>query len=102
MNGILLLFLQTFHRYISYKRDNNELLFFILKKLAKEEASYLKSKYGAVRYPVEIKEKDFVEAARKIAHSVKPFFTSDIFIKNYFKYVPSRKTILHMDPDADD
>ena len=35
---------KTFSRYLSYKRDNNELLLFILRNLASETAVYMRNR----------------------------------------------------------
>merc|ERR1719210_1842345 len=37
---------RNFARYLTYKRDNNELLLFVLRQLAQETSSYLRSRYG--------------------------------------------------------
>lgn len=51
--------LQTFARYLAFRRDNNELLLFILKQLVAEQTAYQRSRYGAQNDMVEIPEKDF-------------------------------------------
>lgn len=51
--------LQTFARYLAFRRDNNELLLFILKQLVAEQTAYQRSRYGLQNDMVEIPEKDF-------------------------------------------
>lgn len=50
---------QTFARYLAFRRDNNELLLFILKQLVAEQTAYQRSRYGVQNDTVEIAEKDF-------------------------------------------
>lgn len=50
---------QTFARYLAFRRDNNELLLFILKQLVAEQTAYQRSRYGVQNDSVEIAEKDF-------------------------------------------
>jgi DNA replication licensing factor MCM2 len=54
---------KVFARYLSYKRDNNELLLFILKQLAREQMTYNRSRYGGTTDidVVEVPEEDFTE-----------------------------------------
>lgn len=51
-------FLKTFARYLAFRRDNNELLLFILKQLVAEQVTYQRSRYGVQNDIVEIPEKD--------------------------------------------
>jgi hypothetical protein len=53
--------LQTFNRYLSFRRDNNELLLFILKQLSQDQMSFQRNKYGLDQDTIEISEKDFVD-----------------------------------------
>merc|ERR1719293_260958 len=77
---------KTFSRYLSYKRDNNELLLFILRNLASETATYMRNRYGTEQEVVEINEKDLVEKARQISiQNLQPFFQSDMFKANNFQ-----------------
>ena len=49
---------QTFARYLAFRRDNNELLLFILKQLVAEQVSYQRNRYGAQNDTIEIPEKE--------------------------------------------
>lgn len=49
---------QTFARYLAFRKDNNELLLFILKQLVAEQTAYLRSRYGVQNDAVQIPEKD--------------------------------------------
>merc|ERR1711972_1022473 len=70
---------KNFTRYLSYKRDNNELLLFILRNLASETATYMRNRYGTEQDVVEISEKDLVEKARQISiQNLQPFFNSQM------------------------
>merc|ERR1712002_990953 len=86
---------KNFQRYLSYKRDNNELLLFILRNLASETATYMRNRYGTEQDVVEISEKDLVEKARQISiQNLQPFFNSQMFKSNNFSYDSSRKLII--------
>jgi len=86
---------KNFSKYLSYKRDNNELLLFILRGLAHETATYMRNRYGTDQEVVEINEKDLAEKARQISiQNLQPFFQSDMFKSNNFKYDQTRKLII--------
>merc|ERR1711872_343015 len=86
---------KNFNRYLSYKRDNNELLLFILRGLATETATYMRNRYGTEQEVVEVNEKDLVEKARQInITNLLPFFNSEIFKANNFTFDSSRKLII--------
>merc|ERR1712170_262955 len=57
---------RKFNKYLTFKRDNNELLLFILRQLTQETAVYMRSRYGAEQEVVEINENELVEKARQI------------------------------------
>jgi len=86
---------RNFSRYLAYKRDNNELLLFILRGLANETATYMRNRYGTEQEVVEVNEKDLAEKARQInIQNLQPFFQSDMFKTNNFKYDQTRKLIV--------
>lgn len=53
--------IQTFARYLSFRRDNNELLLFILKQLVAEQVTYQRNRFGAQQDTIEVSEKDLVD-----------------------------------------
>merc|ERR1711892_694809 len=86
---------RNFNRYLAYKKDNNELLLFILRGLAHETATYMRNRYGTDQEVVEINEKDLSEKARQISiQNLQPFFQSDMFKSNNFKYDQTRELII--------
>merc|ERR1712203_250980 len=86
---------RNFTKYLSYKKDNNELLLFILRGLANETATYMRNRYGTEQEVVEINEKDLAEKARQISiQNLQPFFQSDMFRSNNFQYDQTRKLII--------
>uniref|UniRef100_A0A673Z3C1 DNA replication licensing factor MCM2 n=1 Tax=Salmo trutta TaxID=8032 RepID=A0A673Z3C1_SALTR len=52
---------KTFARYLAFRKDNNELLLFILKQLVSEQVAYQRNRYGAQQDTIEIPEKDLVD-----------------------------------------
>merc|ERR1712203_225681 len=86
---------RNFNRYLAYKRDNNELLLFILRGLANETATYMRNTYGTDQEVIEVPEKDLMEKAKQISiQNLQPFFTSEMFKANNFKYDSGRKLII--------
>jgi len=53
--------LQTFARYLAYKRDNNELIFFLLRQLVHEQTVYLRNRFDTEPDTIEILESDLVD-----------------------------------------
>ncbi|KAI6077204.1 DNA replication licensing factor MCM2 isoform X1 [Aix galericulata] len=86
---------KTFSRYLSFKRDNNELLLFILKQLVAEQVMYQRNRYGAQQDTIEVPEKDLVDKARQInIHNLSTFYDSEVFKMNRFSRDVKRKLIL--------
>jgi len=85
---------RTFKSYLSYKKDNNELLLHLLNNLSKEAALYMRNRYGSAEELVEINEKDLTDKARAInIQNVQPFLNSEIFKAFNYTYDPMRKLI---------
>ncbi|KAG8516967.1 DNA replication licensing factor MCM2 [Galemys pyrenaicus] len=86
---------KTFARYLSFRRDNNELLLFILKQLVAEQVTYQRNRFGAQQDTIEVPEKDLVDKARQInIHNLSAFYDSELFRMNKFSHDLKRKTIL--------
>jgi len=86
---------KTFARYLAYKRDNNELIFFLLRQLVHEQTVYLRNRFDTEPDTVEILESDLVDRARQInITNLKPFFDSEIFKANRFTHDPKKKLII--------
>ncbi|KAK2182088.1 hypothetical protein NP493_367g01023 [Ridgeia piscesae] len=85
----------TFSRYLAFKRDNNELLLFILKQLAQDQMTFQRNRYGSDLDVLEISEKDLADKARHInIHSLSDFYSSDVFINNRFTHDAKRKLLI--------
>ncbi|XP_050815037.1 DNA replication licensing factor MCM2 [Gopherus flavomarginatus] len=86
---------KTFSRYLAFRRDNNELLLFILKQLVAEQVMYQRNRYGAQQDTIEVPEKDLVDKARQInIHTLSAFYDSELFKMNKFSRDVKRKVIL--------
>merc|ERR1719412_1673216 len=86
---------RNFARYLAYKRDNNEILLFILRQLTQDTSSYLRSRYGTEQDVIEISEADLMDKARQInIQNLQPFFGSEVFKGNNFTYDATRKIII--------
>lgn len=46
---------------MAYRRDNNELLLFVLKQLAKEQVTFSRSRYRSEPAVIEIQEDEFTD-----------------------------------------
>jgi len=86
---------KTFARYLAYKRDNNELIFFLLRQLVHEQTVYLRNRFDTEPDTIEILESDLVDRARQInITNLKPFFDSEIFLANRFTHDSKKKLIV--------
>lgn len=86
---------RKFSRYLSFKRDNNELLLFVLKQLAQETATYMRNRYGTEQEVIEVSENDLLDRARGInIQNLQPFFNSNLFQTNNFTHDVKRKLIV--------
>ncbi|TMS19425.1 DNA replication licensing factor mcm2 [Larimichthys crocea] len=86
---------KTFARYLAFRRDNNELLLFILKQLVAEQVAYQRNRYGVQNDTIEIAEKDLHDKARQInIHNLTAFYDSDLFRSNKFSHDGKKKLIL--------
>merc|ERR1739844_248455 len=86
---------RNFARYLSSKRDNNELLLFILRQLTQDQASYMRSRYGTEQDVIEISEADLLDKARQInIQNLQPFYASDVFKGNGYCHDATRKIVI--------
>ncbi|XP_063797254.1 DNA replication licensing factor MCM2 [Pseudophryne corroboree] len=86
---------KTFARYLSFRRDNNELLLFILKQLVAEQVTYQRNRYGAQQDTIEVSEKDLVDKARQInIHNLSSFYDSELFKMNRFVHDVKKKLLI--------
>merc|ERR1711902_429038 len=90
---------RNFARYLTYKRDNNELLLFILRQLTQETVAYNRTRYGREELEdqevVEVSENDLLDKAKQInIENLQPFYNSEIFKANNFEYDQKRKLIV--------
>lgn len=61
---LLMIVLQTFSRYLSFRKDTHQLLLFLLRQLAQDQSAYQRSRYGATQDQVQISEKDLADKVR--------------------------------------
>ncbi|KAL8604098.1 MCM DNA helicase complex subunit [Nucella lapillus] len=92
---IRVIVVQTFSRYLSFRKDTHQLLLFLLKQLAQEQSAYQRSRYGTPQDQVQIAEKDLADKARQInIHNLRSFYDSDLFKANHFTLDSKRKVIM--------
>lgn len=64
-NGVI--YFQQFSKYLNYKKDNNDLLLYILRQLINDQNVYNRNKFGDSRQlggSTEIQESEFLEKVR--------------------------------------
>ena len=86
---IIMISLQAFANYLAYKRDNNELLLFILRQLAGDHLNFNRNRFGGDVEIIEVPEDEFVE---KVIHLVVRCYLPIIII---LLYPPTGKTNQH-------
>jgi len=85
---------KNFAPYLSYKRDNNELLLFALRALSRDTAAYMRNRYGTEQEVIEIAEGDLLDKVRHLKiQNLQPFVQSEMFTANNFTYDSRRKLI---------
>uniref|UniRef100_A0A2S2R8N4 DNA replication licensing factor MCM2 n=1 Tax=Sipha flava TaxID=143950 RepID=A0A2S2R8N4_9HEMI len=85
---------KTFQKYLSFKKDVTELLYFILHQMANDQLVYIRGIHGVSVNTIEIHEKDFKDRVKQIdVHDFKPFFESKLFKNNNFVYDEKRHMI---------
>ncbi|KOC63500.1 DNA replication licensing factor Mcm2 [Habropoda laboriosa] len=90
----------TFQKYLSYKKDHSELLYYILRQLTLDTLAFQKAIRGGRIATIEILEKDLLDRAKQIdIYNLHPFYESDIFKSNNFVYDSRRKVIVQTLPD---
>lgn len=62
---------RSFWKYLTHKRDNNQLLLFILRNLVQETSLYLKNRYGTEQEVVEVTESELLDKARRLRIQVR-------------------------------
>lgn len=89
--------LQTFSRYLSFRRDNQELLLFLLKQLVHDRVAFQRARHADDQeWRVEIGERELMDRAKQInITSVRAFLQSDLFRTHQFVYDAGRKVIVH-------
>lgn len=93
---------QVFQRYLLFKKDHSELLFYILRQLAQDQLTFLRGTNASEALTIEIDEKDLKDKAKQLdVHDLKPFYQSKVFESNNFIYDSKRKIIIHTVTDND-
>lgn len=96
---------KRFQKYLTYKRDSDELLFYVLKGMFSEAvhaAAYAEEEYAdplaeqaETRKPIEILISDFAEKAKEYGiYRLDQFYSSNLFKHAGFQINPSRRVIL--------
>ena len=84
-------------RYLSYKKDNNEVLLFLLKALVMEYVAYERNRKGddVDIDTIEVPEKDLLDRAHRLnIRDLNSFYDSEIFRANKFRRDHEKKLII--------
>ena len=75
-----------FQKYISYKKDNNDILYYLLAEEVRKELRYHQSKFGdGSPETLEIEVDALQQAAANLdIHDLTAFYKSDKFLENGF------------------
>ncbi|XP_015436900.1 PREDICTED: DNA replication licensing factor Mcm2 isoform X2 [Dufourea novaeangliae] len=94
---------QTFQKYLSYKKDHSELLYYILRQITLDTLAFQKALHGSRIQTIEISEKDLLDRAKQLdIYNLHPFYESNIFKSNNFVYDSRRKIIIQTLPESID
>jgi DNA replication licensing factor MCM2 len=88
---------KTFHHQLTYKKDHNELLLFLLKQLVRDQLIFERSRHGGVSNvsTIAVPESDFLDKARQMRiEKVKQFYKTKFFLDNHFQYDAQRSLIV--------
>jgi DNA replication licensing factor MCM2 len=86
---------RTFKKYLTYKRDHNELLYHQLQNLVRETLSYQTMKMGEPPHVIEIDCEEFESRARELQITdLAPFYQSNLFLSNRFILDQRRRQII--------
>ena len=86
---------KAFSHYLSYKKDNNDLLLFVLKQLVHEIVTFNRNRFGTDLEFVEIPEEDFILRTKQLnIHDLASFYESSTFKSNKFVYDHKRKLVI--------
>lgn len=66
INTRMRVLLQTFQKYLSYKKDHSELLYYILRQITLDTLAFQKALHGGRIMTIEIPEKDLLERVIKL------------------------------------
>uniref|UniRef100_A0A1B6LKB5 MCM C-terminal AAA(+) ATPase domain-containing protein n=1 Tax=Graphocephala atropunctata TaxID=36148 RepID=A0A1B6LKB5_9HEMI len=91
----------TFQKYLSFKKDTTELLYYILRQMTLDQIAYIRGIHGVDVNVIEIHEKDFLDKAKQInIYDLRDFYESKIFESNHFRYDAKRKLIVQTLPST--
>ena len=94
---------QTFQKYLSYKKDHSELLYYILRQVTLDTLAFQKAIHGSRVTTIEVPEKDLLDRAKQIdIYNLRPFYETDVFKSNNFVYDSRRKVIIQTIPESMD
>uniref|UniRef100_A0A1B6CC10 DNA replication licensing factor MCM2 n=1 Tax=Clastoptera arizonana TaxID=38151 RepID=A0A1B6CC10_9HEMI len=91
----------TFQKYLTFKKDTTELLYYILRQMTLDQMTYIRGIHGVDINVIEIHEKDFIDKAKQInIFDLRPFYDSKLFESNHFVYDSKRKMIVQTLPNS--
>lgn len=89
---------KNFNRYLTYKRDNNQLLLYLLKQCVAERLHIQAHRSGITADNIKevfVHEKDLIDKSRQVnIYNLQSFYKCDLFTTNRFKVDSKKKLII--------
>lgn len=87
---------RSFAKYVTYMRDNDELLFYALSQLLKDQLRWWQHKHkNEMPTELAVAGEEFEARAKEFnVHDIRPFYTSTIFTQNGYTYDEEKNAIV--------
>uniref|UniRef100_A0A915IRJ9 DNA replication licensing factor MCM2-like winged-helix domain-containing protein n=1 Tax=Romanomermis culicivorax TaxID=13658 RepID=A0A915IRJ9_ROMCU len=96
---------RNFNRYLTYKKDNHQLLLYLLKQCVSERLHVQAHRVGLSVDRLDevfVHEKDLTDKARQLnIYNLQSFYKSELFAQNRFKFDSKKKLIAQQRDDED-
>jgi len=86
----------VFAKYMSYKKDNNDLLYHVLQQVVRDQARLAEQEEDEIGEEITFGADEFVSKARELeVHDLATFYKSDQFTTNGFRYDAASSSIVY-------
>jgi DNA replication licensing factor MCM2 len=85
---------KSFQRYLNYAKDNNDLLFYMLQALVRDELAFSRSMFKNLDQRIEIEQKYFEDKAKSVnIHQFSDFYASNSFKAKFSLDTTNKKIV---------